>query len=283
MPLVVAALNAVPFSGKSFNEEYEWLNNYTLWRTGAGPATDHYVLPNHNAFEGSYPDVLGPFNGQSLPPGYPQAVSITNNAATIQWYSFEKIVSTEVNYGTSPSNYTGLLSNCGAGTFVAGTINLWLNQCTVSGLAPSTTYYYSVGGPDSAANLAQSQYNPTYPTPFSFTTSAGGGTLTITTTSLPSGVVGVPYAFTMSATGGVLPYTWSIIAGGLPSGLGLSSSGLISGVPTTRVVALPVTIEVTDSASNTASAPFTITIASAGSAGATTGSQGEISLGQIVR
>lgn len=52
--------------------------------------------------------------------------------------------------------------------------------------------------------------------------------------SLPTGQVGASYEATLGAEGGVGPYTWSISAGALPDGLTIdSSSGLISGAPTT--------------------------------------------------
>jgi hypothetical protein len=56
--LFTTTLNSVPGTGKGFNEEYQWLNNITGWRTGAFPATDHYVLPGHNPFGGSYANTL---------------------------------------------------------------------------------------------------------------------------------------------------------------------------------------------------------------------------------
>jgi hypothetical protein len=69
---------------------------------------------------------------------------------------------------------------------------------------------------------------------------------TITTTSLPSGSVGVSYAATLKATGGKTPYTWSII-GSLPPGLTLApSTGVISGMPTTPGT-FNFTVTVTDS------------------------------------
>jgi len=47
-------------------------------------------------------------------------------------------------------------------------------------------------------------------------------------------VVNVPYSNTLSSTGGVGPYTYTLHAGSsLPPGLSLSSSGVISGTPTT--------------------------------------------------
>jgi hypothetical protein len=56
--------------------------------------------------------------------------------------------------------------------------------------------------------------------------------LSITTSSLPGGTVGVAYSQTLAATGGVTPYTWAIASGSLPSGLSLNSStGAITGTP----------------------------------------------------
>ena len=57
-------------------------------------------------------------------------------------------------------------------------------------------------------------------------------TLTITTFSLAPLTKNVPYSQQLSATGGAAPYTWSLTAGALPTGLSLSSAGLISGTPT---------------------------------------------------
>lgn len=59
----------------------------------------------------------------------------------------------------------------------------------------------------------------------------------ITTTSLPSGTVGVAYAQTLQATGDT-PITWSIQSGSLPAGLTLNAAtGEITGTPTTAATA----------------------------------------------
>ena len=56
--------------------------------------------------------------------------------------------------------------------------------------------------------------------------------LIVTTTSLPDGSGGVSYSATVAATGGVKPYSWSVIAGSLPTGLTLNpQTGAISGSP----------------------------------------------------
>lgn len=56
--------------------------------------------------------------------------------------------------------------------------------------------------------------------------------ITVTTTSLPAATPGVAYSQSLAATGGATPYTWDVTAGTLPSGVTLSSAGLLSGTPT---------------------------------------------------
>jgi hypothetical protein len=70
--------------------------------------------------------------------------------------------------------------------------------------------------------------------------------LTVTTSSLPVGTVGVAYTATLSASGGTAPYRWSIKSGALAAGLMLDASGSISGTPTAASTA-SVTFEVQDS------------------------------------
>jgi len=47
---------------------------------------------------------------------------------------------------------------------------------------------------------------------------------------LPPAQVGTPYSFTLTASAGMPPYAWTAM-GGLPGGLALSASGLLSGTP----------------------------------------------------
>jgi hypothetical protein len=72
--------------------------------------------------------------------------------------------------------------------------------------------------------------------------------LTINTSSLGDGVVGISYAQTLNLTGGTAPYSWSVSSGALPAGLSLSAGGVISGIPTTAGGSPFVfTVQVTDS------------------------------------
>ena len=64
---------------------------------------------------------------------------------------------------------------------------------------------------------------------------SGPEEITITTTELPDGEVGVSYSAELKATRKTkgVDLTWSLESGSLPDGLTLSESGLITGVPTT--------------------------------------------------
>jgi hypothetical protein len=88
--------------------------------------------------------------------------------------------------------------------------------------------------------------------------------LTVTTSSLPGGDVGSGYSQTLAAAGGTgTAYTWTASSSNLATyGLSLSTAGIISGTPTQTGTA-SFTAKVTDSGSNTAIAPLTITVNSA--------------------
>ena len=93
--------------------------------------------------------------------------------------------------------------------------------------------------------------------------------LSITTASLPSDVAGSPYQQTLAANGGAGVYSWSIIAGSLPGGLSLSSTGIISGTPTTAGTS-SFTVQVADGDGTKATKALSITVAAASLAITTT-------------
>lgn len=75
------------------------------------------------------------------------------------------------------------------------------------------------------------------------------------------GTNGLPYSYAFSATGGVAPYTWSAL-GGLPEGLTLSSSGILSGTPAAKQVGtFQVAIRVSDSQGRSITGNFPLVIA----------------------
>ncbi|GGB43133.1 hypothetical protein GCM10011492_37590 [Flexivirga endophytica] len=90
----------------------------------------------------------------------------------------------------------------------------------------------------------------------------GGGTTSGVTVNNPgskSSPVNTAASLQLAASGGTAPYTWS--ASGLPTGLSISNSGLISGTPTTAGT-YTVKATATDSAGKSGTATFTWTITS---------------------
>lgn len=69
--------------------------------------------------------------------------------------------------------------------------------------------------------------------------------------SVPDGFVSVVYSEAYIATGGTAPYSFAVVSGSLPTGLTLSSSGALSGTPTTPGT-YAFTVRVTDANSFTA-------------------------------
>jgi hypothetical protein len=87
---------------------------------------------------------------------------------------------------------------------------------------------------------------------------------------LPDGVTSSAYSETLSAPiGGTPPFTWSVTQGALPSGLSLSSTGMISGVPESPG-ASSFTATVTDSGSPAQSGTQELAITVANPLGITT-------------
>ncbi len=83
--------------------------------------------------------------------------------------------------------------------------------------------------------------------------------LAISTSSLPSATVGADYAVTLVASGGTGQNAWS--ATGLPDGLVLSASGVISGAPAFATSSsASVDVTVTDSSGASASASLSLTV-----------------------
>lgn len=87
--------------------------------------------------------------------------------------------------------------------------------------------------------------------------------MSITSSTLPDGAVGVSYSATLTATGGTDIYTWSISAGSLPDGIVLDpNTGILSGTPTSAGQA-SFTVEAADTANppQTTTLPLSLNVA----------------------
>lgn len=99
---------------------------------------------------------------------------------------------------------------------------------------------------------------PAYPLRAVLTNNA----ITITPTIVPNGTISVAYSQTFAATGGISPYTWGF-SGTLPPGVSLNtSSGVLSGTPTTAGN-YNFTINVTDTNGRTGAISYNMSIAAA--------------------
>jgi large repetitive protein len=126
---------------------------------------------------------------------------------------------------------------------------LSLNGGQVSGtLTASGTFQFSLRLSDSAGTTATKNF-----------TIQVGAALTIVTSSLTSLRTGVAASQQLSAAGGVPPYLWSLVSGGLPSGLTLSPSGSISGTPNSQGN-FTFAVRVTDSATSSVQRTFTLAV-----------------------
>jgi hypothetical protein len=84
----------------------------------------------------------------------------------------------------------------------------------------------------------------------------GPSPITITTVALPDVAYGASYTVQMAATGGTTPYTWSVASGSFPSGISMSSSGLISGSSTAAAGSYTVTLRCSDTSSQSTTKQF---------------------------
>jgi hypothetical protein len=170
----------------------------------------------------------------SLPNGqvgsaYSAALAATGGSLPYKW---------TIASGTLPA---GLSLNGSAGTITG----------TPTASANATALKFTV---TDSSSPAQSQS-----VTLSLTINASG--LTITTSSLPNGQVGIAYSATLAATGGTSPYTWTITSGALPAGLSLNgSAGTITGTPTSSASATSLVFGVHDSSASVQSQSVTLSI-----------------------
>jgi len=114
----------------------------------------------------------------------------------------------------------------------------------------SGSFNFTVKVTDNASNTATKQ----------FSIAVAAGLIITTAPVLPNGAIGATYSQPLNAAGGSAPYSWSIKQGSLPGGVSLDpSSGLISGAPA-AAGPYSFTVQVTDSASATATKLFSLDI-----------------------
>jgi hypothetical protein len=203
----------------------------------------------------------------------PVTVKVTDSAGNTAMATFSvtiagptlTITSLNLSSGVAGDAYTATLTATGgSGTGYTWSVTSGASSLSAVGLSVSSagvisgampiagTAAFTVKVTDSAGNTATANLTITIT-----------ASLTVTTATLPPGTQGTTYNTTLAATGGSgTGYTWTVTSGtGLSAvGLSLSPAGVIPGTPTKGETSVPVTVQVTDSGGNTATATFSFTV-----------------------
>ncbi|WP_165929256.1 putative Ig domain-containing protein [Shimia isoporae] len=159
-------------------------------------------------------------------------------------------------YGTSYSETLTASGGAGGYSFAisSGALPAGLTLAAGGGISGSPletgTFNFSVLVTDSEGNTGTRTYSMLV-SPIS--------SLTITPPSLPTGTYGSVYSQSLGASGGDGSYSFGISTGVLPTGISLSSAGLLSGTPS-QSGSFPITISVEDGEGNTGSEDYTLVI-----------------------
>jgi hypothetical protein len=141
--------------------------------------------------------------------------------------------------GVEPLTWTVSVGILPAG-LVLGTSNT--NSVTISG-TPTTqgSFSFTITVTDVDGNTSIQAYSVSIDPPL---------LLAVAITSLADATEGALYSQTLAAKNGVKPYTWNVASGTLPSGVSLSSAGVLSGTPGVAGT-FSFTVQVTDSTTPT--------------------------------
>ena len=151
----------------------------------------------------------------------------------------------EIDDGGSTSNITS-----GAGTLTGTTPSSPAE--VISYRAPAAgTYYVRVRGPGASFGdyLLSMAVNCNPPVQ-----------LSLSPNSLPNATVGSPYSQGLTASGSSAPYSFQVVSGSLPGGLGLAANGTISGTPT-AAGGSSFTVQAQDSDGFSAQKQYSLTVA----------------------
>ena len=183
-----------------------------------------------------------------------------------QWFKYTVNVATAGTYTVSlrlaaPSAVTdGLHIASSSGANLSGNINVpatggWQTWTTVTATVtlPAGQQTLTIDQDNGGWNIHQLT--------FASSTTPPGNTVTVSSPGNQTGTVGTAASLKVSGTDSASGQTLTFSATGLPAGLSISSSGLISGTPTTAATS-NVTVTATDTTGAKGSASFTWTISS---------------------
>jgi large repetitive protein len=220
-----------------------------IWAITSGTLPPGFTLNSSTGLVSGNPSSTGTSNF---------TVKVTDSANPVATYlkSFSPTIYAAPVISTTSPLPAGLQNSAYSFSFQISGGTTQYNWSLASGALPSGLTLKADGGLTGTPTTAG-----TYTFSVTFTDSAGGtvagsfsltinGPLSVTTTSLPNGIVGIPYSAALTASGGIPPYSWSIFSGSLPGWAALNA-GTISGSPNVTGTTGNLVFTVTDSASPT--------------------------------
>lgn len=179
------------------------------------------------------------------------------------------ITTTELLGGTVGAQYTqNVCATSGTGSYTwavsAGSLPAWATLTSGTPCATITGLPTAAG--TTAFTLQVTDTEAEFDTQALSITIVAAQVLTITTGSLPDGSEGNSYSQQICAANGPGPFTWSVSSGTRPTGTTLATVGTpcttLSGT-TSAAGTFNFTVQVQDGGGNTASQPFSVTVAAA--------------------
>lgn len=166
-------------------------------------------------------NTTSPLTGGTVGTAYSLTVNGSNGITPYSWSATGLPAGLSICAGPTDTTWNSGTLKCvvGANSYDTGTIYGTPTTAGPSSVVVSLT---------DAAGSCQT----TVSKPFSITIATSSLTI-ISTSPLPDGAETSSYFYTLLKSGGTGSYTWSLSSGSLPSGLSLSSAGVISGTPTT--------------------------------------------------
>jgi hypothetical protein len=258
-------------AGQLFNVTLKWLNTGAqAWDGAGGFKLGSQNLANNTTW-GADRVPLVSFNvasGQHLEVTFTATAPHTAGTYNFQWQLFQEGVgffgqmSANVAVSVSDVGTPAINGSSALGAVKGAAFNYQLNATggtppytwsVASGLLPPGLSLTSGTGLMSGTPASAGSYTVTVQATDSLSRAAQKAItinviapLDLATSSLPSVVKGAAYTQHLIATGGKPPYTWTVVAGAMPAGLGINSdTGAISGNPT-AIGSFSFTADVTD-------------------------------------
>ncbi|MBN9662525.1 MAG: putative Ig domain-containing protein [Acidobacteria bacterium] len=240
------------------------------------------------AGSGGTPPYIWTFSGGSIPPGLQLNTNgtLSGTPTTAGTYSFNILLTD--NTGASVQGAFSLTVGSGLTittptTLPNGSVGLAYSQ-SITATGGTAPYVFSLQSGTLPAGLSLNTSGLISGTPVGASTSsftvrvqdAAGASVTSTFTlvvgsvasgivilpsTVPGGAVGVPYSQALTASGGTAPYIFALFSGALPPGVTVSTTGVLSGTPTSSG-SFVFTIRATDSQGAAANQLYTLTVGS---------------------